>query len=183
MGQASDGAEVRAQAAIVLSAFIAPETAAHSPKKRRCRGPAVSGTAAINSASGWESASDRPRSARPAAELLRIRLGKPQLLPDQNDLECRVFATFAATLRNRLTISGGVHGNVTPYMRPRSRSCRRRRLPLATHPMRSSLALAELVYAHRQHHYIVEALERRESSRAQMLLREHATIQRHGMNL
>ena len=46
-----------------------------------------------------------------------------------------------------------------------------------------TLALADLVYAHRQHHYIVEALERRESSRAQMLLREHATIQRHGMNL
>lgn len=46
-----------------------------------------------------------------------------------------------------------------------------------------AVALADLVYAHRQHHYIVEALERRESSRAEMLLREHATIQRHSMNL
>lgn len=46
-----------------------------------------------------------------------------------------------------------------------------------------AVALADLVYAHRQHHYIVEALERREASRAEMLLREHATIQRHSMNL
>jgi GntR family transcriptional regulator of vanillate catabolism len=46
-----------------------------------------------------------------------------------------------------------------------------------------AVALGDLVYAHRQHHYIVEALERRESSRAEMLLREHATIQRHSMDL
>lgn len=46
-----------------------------------------------------------------------------------------------------------------------------------------AVVLADLAYAHRQHHYIVEALERREASRAEMLLREHATIQRHSMKL
>lgn len=45
------------------------------------------------------------------------------------------------------------------------------------------VVFADLVYAHRQHHCIVEALERQESSRAEMLLREHATIQRHSMDL
>ncbi|MNE97818.1 FCD domain protein [compost metagenome] len=40
-----------------------------------------------------------------------------------------------------------------------------------------------LIYAHRQHHSIVEALRRRETTRVEMLLREHAAIQRHSMNL
>lgn len=41
----------------------------------------------------------------------------------------------------------------------------------------------DLIYAHRQHHSIVEALRRRETTRVEMLLREHAAIQRHSMNL
>lgn len=45
------------------------------------------------------------------------------------------------------------------------------------------VALSDLMYAHRQHHYIVEAIEKREASRAEMLTREHATTQQHSMNL
>lgn len=46
-----------------------------------------------------------------------------------------------------------------------------------------SLIKDDLIYAHRQHHSIVEALRRRETTRVEMLLREHAAIQRHSMNL
>ncbi|SEG75127.1 GntR family transcriptional regulator [Marinobacterium lutimaris] len=41
----------------------------------------------------------------------------------------------------------------------------------------------DLIYAHRQHHFIVEALRRGEGSRAEMLVREHGQVQRHSMNL
>ena len=45
------------------------------------------------------------------------------------------------------------------------------------------LIFDDLLYAHRQHHYIVEALQRGEAARVEMLMREHAATQRHSMNL
>jgi GntR family transcriptional regulator of vanillate catabolism len=39
-----------------------------------------------------------------------------------------------------------------------------------------------LSYAHRQHHAIVEAIRTRNASRAEFLLREHATTQEASMN-
>lgn len=41
----------------------------------------------------------------------------------------------------------------------------------------------DMTYAHRQHHSIVEAITRGEVMRAEMLLREHAAVQRHSMSL
>lgn len=41
----------------------------------------------------------------------------------------------------------------------------------------------DLVFAHRQHHGIVEAMVRGEALRVEMLLREHAMVQRHSMTL
>lgn len=41
----------------------------------------------------------------------------------------------------------------------------------------------DLAYAHRQHHSIVDAIQRGEAMRVEMLLREHATVQRHSMSL
>ena len=46
-----------------------------------------------------------------------------------------------------------------------------------------TLMREDLSYAHRQHHYIVEALRNRETTRVEMLLREHAATQRHSMSL
>ncbi|MFP6851400.1 MAG: GntR family transcriptional regulator [Pseudomonas sp.] len=46
-----------------------------------------------------------------------------------------------------------------------------------------TLIREDLTYAHRQHHYIVEALRNREATRVEMLLREHAATQRHSMSL
>nr|WP_273253634.1 GntR family transcriptional regulator [Pseudomonas sp.] len=46
-----------------------------------------------------------------------------------------------------------------------------------------TLMREDLIYAHRQHHYIVEALRNREATRVEMLLREHAATQRHSMSL
>ncbi len=40
-----------------------------------------------------------------------------------------------------------------------------------------------LVYAHRQHHYIVEALERGESARVEALMREHVNPVKENLNL
>lgn len=47
----------------------------------------------------------------------------------------------------------------------------------------TTLIREDLMYAHRQHHAIFEALSRRETLRLEMLVREHATCQRHSMNL
>lgn len=41
----------------------------------------------------------------------------------------------------------------------------------------------DMEYAHRQHHSILEAIIRREAMRVEMLLREHAAVQRHSMSL
>lgn len=41
----------------------------------------------------------------------------------------------------------------------------------------------DLYFAHRQHHHIVQAISGGESARAETLLREHAAIQKHSMNL
>ncbi|WP_330208356.1 MULTISPECIES: GntR family transcriptional regulator [unclassified Pseudomonas] len=41
----------------------------------------------------------------------------------------------------------------------------------------------DMAYAHRQHHSIFEAISRREVMRAEMLLREHAAVQRHSMSM
>lgn len=41
----------------------------------------------------------------------------------------------------------------------------------------------DLAYAHRQHGAIVDAIQRKEATRVEMLLREHAQTQRHSMNL
>jgi len=43
--------------------------------------------------------------------------------------------------------------------------------------------LPVLNYAHRQHHAIVQALENRESARAEALMREHATPVKEVLNL
>lgn len=47
----------------------------------------------------------------------------------------------------------------------------------------SAAAFDHLFFAHRQHHHVVEALARREGARAEMLMREHAYVQRHSMTL
>jgi GntR family transcriptional regulator, vanillate catabolism transcriptional regulator len=41
----------------------------------------------------------------------------------------------------------------------------------------------DLWFAHRQHHFIVQALEAGEGARVEALLREHVRIQRHSLNL
>jgi GntR family transcriptional regulator of vanillate catabolism len=46
-----------------------------------------------------------------------------------------------------------------------------------------ALIKEDMNYAHRQHHSIVEAISRGEVMRAEMLLREHAAVQRHSMSL
>jgi GntR family transcriptional regulator of vanillate catabolism len=40
-----------------------------------------------------------------------------------------------------------------------------------------------LLYAHRQHHYIVEAIERGEAARVEALMREHANPVKDSLNL
>lgn len=47
----------------------------------------------------------------------------------------------------------------------------------------ASLIKDDLLFAHRQHHSIYEAIAKGEVMRAEMLLREHATVQRHSMSL
>jgi len=46
-----------------------------------------------------------------------------------------------------------------------------------------SILLPVLHYAHRQHHAIVQALEKREGARAEALMREHATPVKEALNL
>lgn len=46
-----------------------------------------------------------------------------------------------------------------------------------------SVVFEDLVYAHHQHRYIVDALVRKEAARVEALIREHALTQRHSMNL
>ena len=46
-----------------------------------------------------------------------------------------------------------------------------------------ALLLPVLNYAHRQHHAIVQALENREASRVEALMREHATPVKEVLNL
>jgi GntR family transcriptional regulator of vanillate catabolism len=42
---------------------------------------------------------------------------------------------------------------------------------------------ATLAYAHRQHHYIVSALERGEGARAEALMREHTNPVKENLNI
>ncbi|MBV8853352.1 MAG: GntR family transcriptional regulator [Sinobacteraceae bacterium] len=54
---------------------------------------------------------------------------------------------------------------------------------LAFDPTSLERMYAMLVYAHRQHHYIVVALERGESARAEALMREHAYPVKDSLNI
>lgn len=54
---------------------------------------------------------------------------------------------------------------------------------LAFNTTTPSLIKEDLVFAHRQHHSIFEAIMKGEELRVEMLLREHATVQRHSMSL
>jgi GntR family transcriptional regulator, vanillate catabolism transcriptional regulator len=64
--------------------------------------------------------------------------------------------------------------NAVPFVSP---------LLMAFSDPNSALIQEDLIYAHRQHHAIFEALSRQETLRVEMLLREHAANQRHSMAL
>ena len=107
-------------------------------------------------------------------EILRSGLASEELWQAYGDMNKRFHDLLVEAANKPLLADLVSRCSAVPFVAPDLMASK---LPSA------ELFTQDLLYAHRQHHSIVEAILRREALRVEMLLREHATVQRHSMSL